>query len=66
MLRVAEDSDAPRPQLFNLRDDPGELRDLAASEPDRTRRMAAAVETWFEEVNQDRKAAQAETLAHTV
>jgi len=32
--------------LFNLRDDPGEQHDLAASEPDRVRAMQADIETF--------------------
>lgn len=45
----------PRPpQLFNLREDPLEAHNLAANQPDRVHRMAAALTTWFEQVEADR------------
>lgn len=63
VLEFDEADWSPVPQLFNLRDDPGENLDRAASEPTRARAMADALETWFEEVNRERKVAQEETLA---
>jgi arylsulfatase A len=44
----------PAPLLFDLRADPFEQHDLAADHPDRVRRMTAALESWFEEVEADR------------
>jgi arylsulfatase A len=46
----------PPPQLFDLDADPFELDDLAAAHPGRTATMAAALGTWFEEVEGDRRA----------
>ncbi|NSW58278.1 MAG: sulfatase-like hydrolase/transferase [Armatimonadetes bacterium] len=46
----------PPPMLFNIREDPCELRDLAADEPDRTARMLTELENWFEEVDAERHA----------
>lgn len=36
----------PTPQLYNLRDDPGETVNLAGQMPDRTAAMAAQLEAW--------------------
>lgn len=36
--------------LFNLKDDPGEKKDLSAKEPDRVRTMRATWETWNREL----------------
>ncbi len=36
----------PRPELFDLVADPGELHDLVATEPDVAKRLAAALETF--------------------
>jgi arylsulfatase A len=46
----------PEPLLFNVANDPFEEHDLATVHPDRTRRMTAALEAWFEEVEADRAA----------
>jgi arylsulfatase A-like enzyme len=40
-----------RRELYNLRDDPGELRDLAATNPDRLSNLTARLATWRHEVN---------------
>jgi arylsulfatase A-like enzyme len=48
----------PPPQLFNLRDDPLDEHDLAEREPERTRRMLRELETWFEQVETERRAGQ--------
>jgi arylsulfatase A-like enzyme len=45
----------PPPQLFNLRDDPLEQHDLAEQQPERVNRMLAELETWFAEVEQERR-----------
>ena len=50
------ESREPEPaELYNLADDPGEQRDLAAQHPDRVRRMLGELEQWFEEVEADRR-----------
>jgi arylsulfatase A len=46
----------PQPLLFNLADDLFEEHDVAALHPERTARMNAALETWFEQVEADRAA----------
>jgi hypothetical protein len=43
--------------LFDVRSDPFELVDLASSHPTRTAAMTAALGTWFEEVELDRRRA---------
>ena len=48
-------SDPPPPQLFDLRTDPLEEEDVAAANPARTAAMTAALGTWFEEVELDRR-----------
>jgi hypothetical protein len=45
----------PPAQLFDLASDPGEERDRAPDEPARVARMEAALSTWFEEVEADRR-----------
>jgi arylsulfatase A len=45
----------PPAQLFDLAADPGEERDLASAEPARVARMEAALASWFEEVDADRR-----------
>lgn len=42
-------------ELYNLRDDPGEIRNLAEKEPDRLRRMESELQAWFEDVEADRR-----------
>ncbi len=43
------------PMLFNLASDPQERADLAATHPDRVRRMMHALENWFDAVERDRR-----------
>jgi arylsulfatase A len=43
-------------QLFDLTGDPGETTDLATREPERVRRMEAALARWFDEVEAERRA----------
>lgn len=45
----------PPPQLYNLEQDPLEQNDLAAQEPHRTSSMLRELETWFQEVETERK-----------
>ena len=47
--------DVPAPLLFNVADDPFEQHDLAPGQPDRVRAMTAALESWFESVEADRR-----------
>ena len=42
------------PQLYDLAQDPGEEHDLAAELPDLAHRMLRELETWFEEVEEER------------
>jgi tetratricopeptide (TPR) repeat protein len=58
-LRMARDArfkyvQAPREELYDLVDDPRELRNLASVEVDRARGMAAAIERWVETTTADR------------
>jgi hypothetical protein len=46
----------PPAELFNLRDDPLEERDLASAHPDVVSRLQTELETWFEDVETDRLA----------
>jgi arylsulfatase A len=47
---------APEPaQLYNLLEDPNETVDLAAQHPDRVHRMLRELETWFEDVEAERR-----------
>ncbi len=43
------------PQLYNLVDDPGETNDLADTYPERTANMLRELETWFEQVETERR-----------
>lgn len=43
------------PELYNLSDDPGEANDLAKAFPEKTSKMVSQLETWFEEVEADRR-----------
>ena len=46
----------PEPaELYNLAEDPGEQHNLADVQPGRVRRMLRELETWFEEVEADRR-----------
>jgi len=45
----------PPPQLFNLGDDPGEQKDLAELHPDRVYSMLDELESWFRDVEEDRR-----------
>lgn len=42
--------DPPPPELYSLRDDPQEVHNLVEQEPERVRRMVAALDDWFAEV----------------
>jgi arylsulfatase A-like enzyme len=46
----------PEAQLFDLASDPFERDDRAAREPERAARMLRALETWFEQVESERRA----------
>ena len=41
-------------ELYDVLADPGEARDVSAQEPERTRRIRADYERWFDEVSQTR------------
>jgi hypothetical protein len=40
----------PRTELYNLRDDVSETRDLAAANPAKARELRAALDTWWQDV----------------
>ena len=44
----------PAPELYNIADDPLEQENLAGEQPERTARMLAELEAWFEEVEAER------------
>lgn len=46
----------PPPQLFNIAEDPLEGENLADREPERALRLLRELETWFEEVDRERRA----------
>ena len=55
----ARDAPPPPPaQLYNVADDPLEQRDLALKQPERAARMLSALESWFEQVEAERRAIQ--------
>jgi uncharacterized sulfatase len=39
----------PRTELYHLANDPGETRDLAAEQPDKTKELRAALEVWWKD-----------------
>jgi arylsulfatase A-like enzyme len=45
----------PEPELYNLVEDPGESRNLAAEYPHIARRLLSDLETWFAEVDAERR-----------
>ena len=45
----------PPPELYDLSNDVGETRDVAADNPVIASRMLAELETWFEEVETERQ-----------
>jgi len=50
----------PPPELYNIAADPLEQHNAAAAEPDRVRRMVTELESWFEDVESERRALSAE------
>ncbi|MCI0872157.1 MAG: hypothetical protein J4O07_10115, partial [Chloroflexi bacterium] len=47
--------DPPPPELYDLSIDPGETDDVAAGNPAIASRMLVELETWFEEVESERR-----------
>ena len=45
---------ATKPERYNIDNDPLEQHDLAAQNPDIAQRLLRSLETWFEEVEQER------------
>jgi arylsulfatase A len=45
----------PAPQLYNIAEDPYERCDLAGAQPERAARLLRALESWFEEVDAERR-----------
>ncbi|OPZ81513.1 MAG: hypothetical protein BWY76_03011 [bacterium ADurb.Bin429] len=59
---IIRDSDPPRdvppppqPELYNIADDPLEEHNLADEHPDIARRLLRDLETWFAEVDAERR-----------
>ena len=50
----------PPPELYNIAADPFEQMNLADSNPDIAHRLLVELETWFEEVEQERAAIEDE------
>jgi arylsulfatase A-like enzyme len=48
--------EAPAAELYHIGEDPLEQTNLAHQHPERVRTMLAALETWFEDVERDRRA----------
>ena len=46
---------APKPELYNIDNDPLEQHDLAAQNPDIALMLLRNLETWFEEVESERQ-----------
>ena len=45
----------PPPELYDIADDPLEQHDRAGEHPERVRRMLRELESWFEEVEAERR-----------
>ena len=45
----------PPPELYNLAEDPGETTDLSSAEPARASAMLTRLETWFDDVEGERR-----------
>ena len=45
----------PKPELYNIDSDPLEQHDLADQKPDTALRLLTDLETWFEEVESERR-----------
>lgn len=52
----------PPPELYHVADDPAEETDLAARNPERVSRMLSSLESWFGEVEAERRTVAAENL----
>ena len=46
--------DPPPPELYNIADDPLETKNLSDRNPDVTHKLLRDLETWFEDVEQER------------
>ena len=55
-VTYAQQPAPPPAQLFDIVNDPFERIDLAAKESQRVSRMTNALASWFEDVEQDRRA----------
>jgi arylsulfatase A-like enzyme len=53
----------PPPELYHIRDDPGEVEDLAAAYPERASHMLTELESWFEQVEAERRVIAAQNVA---
>lgn len=48
-------SNPPAPLLYNIAEDPLEAQDLAGAQPDKVHKLTTQLETWFEDVEADRR-----------
>jgi len=48
--------EAKAPELYHLENDPMEEHNVADQHPDRVSRMLGVLETWFEDVEMERRA----------
>ncbi len=53
--RDLSDASIPEPELYNVARDPLEEHDLYTEAPERASRLLAGLESWFEEVESDRR-----------
>jgi arylsulfatase A-like enzyme len=67
---IIRDPDPPRevpppppPELYNIAQDPLEREDVGARHPDVARRLLCALETWFEEVDAERRAIRDDVIS---
>lgn len=44
----------PRPELYNIADDPGEQNECSADHPEVVDRLSRQLDAWFEDVEADR------------
>jgi arylsulfatase A len=56
-------AEPPPAELYHIGEDPAETQDRAGSHPDRVSRMQAELETWFDEVEADRRQVAEENIA---
>ncbi|MCB9953112.1 MAG: sulfatase-like hydrolase/transferase [Planctomycetaceae bacterium] len=63
-LAEPDESDAPRPKLFNLNVDPAERFDVASQHPEMVHRLSSEYDAWFAEVMYEWQMSRQEILEH--